>query len=48
MEKINERNKVFENFKKSCLHVDEDKYKEARNDLQKLIRTKKKATLKVN
>ena len=43
MEKINERDKVFENFKKSRLHVDEDNYKEARNDLQKLIRTKKKA-----
>ena len=24
MEKINERDKVFKNFKKSCLHDDED------------------------
>ena len=39
MEKINERDKVF---KKACLYVDEDNYKEVRNELQKLIRTKKK------
>ena len=30
-------------FKKCCLHVDKDNYKEARNEVQKLIRTKKKA-----
>ena len=29
-------------FKKSCEHVDKDNYKEARNEVQKLIRTKKK------
>ena len=29
-------------FKKSRLHVDKDNYKEARNEVQKLIRTKKK------
>ena len=40
MEKTNERDKIF---KKSRLYVDEDNYKEARNKLQKLIRTKKKA-----
>ena len=40
MEKINERDK---GFKKSRLYVDEDNYKELRNELQKLIRTKKKA-----
>ena len=40
MEKTNERDKIF---KKSCLYVDEDNYKEARNKLQKLIRAKKKA-----
>ena len=44
-EKINVRDKVF---KKSRLYVDEDNYKEVRNELQKLIRTKKKNTLKVN
>ena len=44
-EKINVRDKVF---KKSRLYVDEDNYKEVRNELQKLIRTKKKRTLKVN
>ena len=43
MEKINERDKVFKSFKESRLHDDEDNYKEARNQLQKLIRTKKKA-----
>ena len=30
-------------FKKSCEHVDKDNYKEARNEVQKLIRTRKKA-----
>ena len=40
MEKINVRDKIF---KKSCLYVDEDNYKEVRNELQKLIRIKKKA-----
>ena len=44
-EKINVRDKVF---KKSRLYVDDDNYKEVRNELQKLIRTKKKNTLKVN
>ena len=40
MEKINVRDKVF---KKSDLYVHEDNYKEVRNELQKLIRAKKKA-----
>ena len=40
IEKINERNKLF---KKSCLHVNKYNYKEARNEVQKLICTKKKA-----
>ena len=43
IEKINERDKVFKKFKKSRLHVDKDNYKEARNEIQKLIRIKKKA-----
>ena len=43
MEKINERDKLFKKFKKSCWHVDKDNYKEAKNEVQKLIRTKKKA-----
>ena len=43
MEKISDRDKLFKKFKKSCLHVDKDNYKEARNEVQKLIRTKKKA-----
>ena len=30
-------------FKKCYLHVDKDNYKEARNEVQKLILTKKKA-----
>ena len=48
MEKINERDKIFKKIKKSCLHVDKDNYKEARNELQKLIPTKKKAYFEVN
>ena len=42
-EKINDRDKLFKKFKKSCLRVDKDNYEEARNDVQKLIHTKKKA-----
>ena len=36
------RDKLFKKFKKSCLHVDKDNYKEARNEVQKLNCTKKK------
>ena len=43
MEKISDRDKLFKKFKKSRLHVDKDNYKEARNEVQKLISTKKKA-----
>ena len=43
IEKINERDNLFKKFKKSPLHVDKDNNKEARNEVQKLIRTKKKA-----
>ena len=43
MEKISDRDKLFKKFKKSRLHVDKDNYKEARNEVQKLIHTKKKA-----
>ena len=43
MEKISDRDKLFKAFKKSRLHVDKDNYKEARNEVQKLICTKKKA-----
>ena len=42
MEKISDRNKLFKKFKKSRLHVDNYNYNEARNEVQKLIRTKKK------
>ena len=41
--KINERDKLSKKFKKSCLYVDKDNYKEARNEVPKLIPTKKKA-----
>ena len=34
---------LFKKLKKSRLHVHRDNYKEARNEVQKLIRTKKKA-----
>ena len=43
IEKINEKDKLFKISKKSRLHVDKGNYKEARNEIQKLIRTKKKA-----
>ena len=43
IEKINEKDKLFKIFKKSCLHVDKDNYKESRNEVQKLIHTKKEA-----
>ena len=43
MENISDTDKLFKKFKKSRLHVDKDNYKEARNEVQKLIRTKKKA-----
>ena len=45
IEKTNERDKLFKKFKKSRVHVDKDNYKEARNEVQKLIRAKKKAYL---
>ena len=45
MEKISDRDKLFKKFKKSRLHVDKDNYKEARNEVQKLIHTKKKSLL---
>ena len=41
--KISERDKLFRKFKKTCLHVDKDNYKEGRNEVQKLICTNKKA-----
>ena len=43
MEKLSDRDKLF---KKSRLHVDKENYKEAKNEVQKLIRTKKKAYFK--
>ena len=43
IEEINERDKLFKKFKNSRLHVDKDNYEEARNGVQKIIRTKKKA-----
>ena len=43
MAKISDRDKLFKKFKNSGLHVDKDNYKEARNEVQKIIRTKKKA-----
>ena len=40
---ISDRNKLFKKFKTSLLHFGKDNYKEARNEVQKLIHTKKKA-----
>ena len=41
-EKINERDKLFRKFKQSKLHTDEEIYKNAKYEVQKLIKTKKK------
>ena len=43
MEKINERDNLFKKFKKSRLNVDKDNYNKVKNEVQKLIRTNKKA-----
>ena len=40
---ISDRNKLFKKIKTSLLHFGQDNYKEARNEVQKLIHTKKKA-----
>ena len=37
MEKISDRDKLFKKFKRSRLHSDKDNYKEAKNEVQKLI-----------
>ena len=44
---IDESDKVFKKLK-NRLHFDKDNYKEARNELQKLILPRKKLTLKVS
>ena len=41
--KISDRENLFKKIKKSRLHIDKDNHKEARNEVQKLIHTKKKA-----
>ena len=41
-EKINERDKLFRKFKHSKLHIYEEIYKNAKYEVQKLIKTKKK------
>ena len=43
MGKITKRDKLFKKQKKSRLHADKDNCKEARNEVQELIRTKRKA-----
>ena len=45
MEKINKTDNIFRKFKKSHLHVDKNNHKKARNEVQKLIRRKKKSLL---
>ena len=45
MEHLSDMDKFFKKFNKSCLHVDKDNYNEARNEVQKLIRTKKERLL---
>ena len=41
-EKIAIRDKLFKKFKKSKLHVDKDLFREARNNVENLIKSKKK------
>ena len=41
-EKIAIRDKLFKKFKKSKLHVDKDLYREARNNVENIIKSKKK------
>ena len=41
-EKIAIRDKLFKKFKKSKLHVDNDLYRKARNNVENLIKSKKK------
>ena len=43
MEKISDRDKLFKKIKQSCLHVDKDNSKVAMNEVQRLMRRKKKA-----
>ena len=42
-EKIHTRDKLYQKFKLTKLHIDEETYREARNSFQNLIRKKKKA-----
>ena len=45
-EKLSLRDKLFKKFKSSCLNIGWEIYKEARNDVQRLIKYKKKKYLK--
>ena len=45
LENLSYMDKLSKKFKKSCLHVDKDNYNEARNEVQKLIHTKKERLL---
>ena len=47
MEKINEMDTLLKKFKKSHFYFDKDNYKETRNEVQKLIRTKEKPESKI-
>ena len=44
LEKLNFRNKLFQKFKKSRLHIDKELYKKSKYDPLKLIASKKKKT----
>ena len=41
-EKIAIRDKLFKKFKKSRLQIDKDLYRDARNDVENLLKSKKK------
>ena len=47
-EKIAIRDKLFQRFKKSKLQVDQDLFRKARNDVENLIKRKRKHTMKIN
>ena len=44
VEKLSIRDKLFKKFKSSCLNIDWEIYKEARNDVQRTIKQKKKCS----
>ena len=46
LEKLNSKDKLFQKFKKSRLHIDKEFFKKVKYEMLKLIGTKKQAFLK--